>query len=59
MPTSPILPPQYWEAKKLENARHDRRLGESISMGEWILGVRRINLNLMHFGHPRTLKTNG
>lgn len=35
---------QYWERKKLENARHGRRLGEPLSMGEWILRVRRINI---------------
>ena len=33
------LSPQYWELKKLENARAGRRLGEQLSMGEWILGV--------------------
>lgn len=35
---------QYWERKKLENAQHGRRLREAPSMGEWILGVRRINI---------------
>lgn len=35
---------QYWERKKLENARHGRRLSEPLSLGEWILGVRRINI---------------
>ena len=36
---------QYWERKQLENATHGRRLlSEPLSMGEWILGVRRISL---------------
>eukprot|EP00903_Cladosiphon_okamuranus_P012010 g11277.t1 len=29
---------KYWERKKLESARHGRRLGEQVSMSEWILG---------------------
>ncbi|CAM9659945.1 unnamed protein product [Scytosiphon promiscuus] len=29
---------KYWERKQLENARHGRRLGEALNMGEWILG---------------------
>lgn len=32
---------QYWERKKLENASAGRRLlDDTVSMGEWILGVR-------------------
>ena len=30
---------QYWELKKLEYAAHGRRLGASVTMAEWILGV--------------------
>ncbi|CAN0121343.1 unnamed protein product [Scytosiphon promiscuus] len=29
---------KYWERKKLEQAHRSRRLGEPMSMGEWILG---------------------
>lgn len=43
-PHANIIAAQYWERKKLENARHGRRLGEPMSMGELILGVRRINI---------------
>ncbi|CAM9909083.1 unnamed protein product, partial [Ectocarpus sp. 6 AP-2014] len=29
---------KYWERKRLENARHGRRLSTTMGMGEWILG---------------------
>ncbi|CAM9849933.1 unnamed protein product, partial [Ectocarpus fasciculatus] len=29
---------KYWERKRLENARHGRRLSTTVGMGEWILG---------------------
>ena len=31
---------QYWERKKQEYASNGRRLGERLTMGEWILAVR-------------------
>ena len=34
---------QYWERKQLENAVVGRRLRDSVSMGEWVLGVRCIS----------------
>lgn len=30
---------QYWDRKRLESARHGRRLGETLSMSEWVLDV--------------------
>lgn len=33
-----MITPQYWEKKQRENVHSGRRLTESYSMAEWILG---------------------
>ncbi len=41
---SPNFTSQYWDRKRLESARHGRRLGEALSMSEWVLDVREFDI---------------